>query len=297
MSKKKKSTAKTDLLYIMSNQCGWCKKSAPVVEELVKDGAKIITLDVNNPDDQKRANEVKQKYNIQCGTPLFIDAESGNSVCGFREKDVLEKWANGEEIPQPPKPKSPPPPPPQDLTSATSVEVEKWKGEYEKWAKENDHLPNMLPFDQIKQRVEQAQVARKNQQENPQGTPGAPGAPGAPAQPQQVGDYKVEFNSKFYYVVINGTRETVFADIPYITSLKQQYFQRESDGKLTKVVGDGNYNKPTTSKSPVSNTQQPPANIKPQVKKQIEQIKKDQENTKNKTDRKSKKNTKTIKGI
>ena len=290
MSKKKTTSVKTDLLYIMSNQCGWCKKSSPVVEELVKDGAKITTLDVNNPEDQKRANEVKQKYNIQCGTPLFIDAESGNSVCGFREKDILEKWANGEEIPQPPKPKSPPPPPPQDLVSATDDEVSKWKGEYEKWAKENDHLPNMLPFDQIKQRVEQAQVARKNQQS---GTPAA----AAPVQPQQVGDYKVEFNNKFYYVVINGTRETVFAEQPYIDSLNQQYFQRESNGKLTKVVGDGNYNKPSIPKQPVGNVSQPPSNIKPQVKKQIEQIKKDQKNTKDKTDKQSKKNKKTIEGL
>ena len=70
---------------------------------------KITTLDVINPDEGKRANEIKQKFSAQCGTPLFIDAETGNSVCGFREKDVLEKWAKGEEIPKPPQPKSPPP--------------------------------------------------------------------------------------------------------------------------------------------------------------------------------------------
>ena len=34
-----KTATKHDLLYIMSNQCGWCKKSTPVVDELVKDGA------------------------------------------------------------------------------------------------------------------------------------------------------------------------------------------------------------------------------------------------------------------
>ena len=31
------------------------------------------------------------------------------------EKDIIEKWAKGEEIPEPPKPKGPPPPPPKDL--------------------------------------------------------------------------------------------------------------------------------------------------------------------------------------
>ena len=39
----KKTATKQDLLYIMSPQCGWCKKADPVVEELIKDGAKITT--------------------------------------------------------------------------------------------------------------------------------------------------------------------------------------------------------------------------------------------------------------
>ena len=42
MAKSKKSKSKTknvkhDLLYIMSNQCGWCKKAQPVVDELIKE--------------------------------------------------------------------------------------------------------------------------------------------------------------------------------------------------------------------------------------------------------------------
>jgi len=289
MSKKKSSNKKQDLLYIMSNQCGWCKKSTPIVDELVKGGAKITTLDTNNPDDQKRIQEVKQKHgqNAQCGTPLFIDGESGNAICGFKEKDVLEKWVNGEEIPAPPKPKSPPPPPPQDIDSATDDEIQKWKVEYEKWSIENEHLPNLLPFDQIKQRVQQAQVQRKN---NPQGQPGVPS--NVPTSPKQVGDYKVTINNKFYYVVINGVRETVFSDVEYIGSLNQQYFQRESNGDLTKVVGDSNFNKHegTTQK-------QLPTNIKPQVKEQIEKLKKDQTDKKKSSDKKSKENTKTIKGL
>lgn len=105
---KKNKKEKHDLLYIMNPNCGWCKKSDPVVEELVKKGYEITTLDVTNPEDAERANEVKTKYNAQCGTPQFIDAETGNSVCGFRE-DVLEKWAKGEEIPAPPQPENKPP--------------------------------------------------------------------------------------------------------------------------------------------------------------------------------------------
>ena len=99
------SKSKThDLLYIMNPRCGWCTKADPVVAELVKEGYDITTLDVSNPEDAERANSAKSKHNAQCGTPLFLDAETGNMACGFREKDVLEKWAKGEEMPAPPKP-------------------------------------------------------------------------------------------------------------------------------------------------------------------------------------------------
>jgi|19_taG_2_1085344.scaffolds.fasta_scaffold00081_30 thiol-disulfide isomerase/thioredoxin len=104
--------SKPDLLYIMNPNCGWCKKSDPVVEEMRAKGHKITTLDVNDSDDLKRIEEVKSKYNVQCGTPLFIDAESGNAVCGFRQ-DVLDKWADGEKIPPPPPRPSPPQQPQQ----------------------------------------------------------------------------------------------------------------------------------------------------------------------------------------
>jgi len=92
----------SELLYIMNPNCGWCKKSDPVVDELRKAGFDITTLDVTDTSDAQRANEVKTKYNAQCGTPQFIDADTGNSVCGFREKDMLEKWASGEKLPEPP---------------------------------------------------------------------------------------------------------------------------------------------------------------------------------------------------
>ena len=105
---KKTKKKKSDLLYIMNPNCGWCKKADPVVEELVKEGYKITSLNVTDQFEGKRAAEVKSKYELQCGTPLFLDAETGNSVCGFRPKDVLEKWANGEEIPKPEPTQAPP---------------------------------------------------------------------------------------------------------------------------------------------------------------------------------------------
>ena len=50
-----------------------------------------------------------------------------------KEKDVLEKWAKGEEIPQPVRPTGPPPKPP--LMGASKEEEEKWTKEYDEWYK------------------------------------------------------------------------------------------------------------------------------------------------------------------
>tara|TARA_Y100000593_G_scaffold86168_1_gene164396 strand:- start:918 stop:1808 length:891 start_codon:yes stop_codon:yes gene_type:complete len=292
-SKNKKSTAKVekhDLLYIMSNSCGWCKKSQPVVDELVKEGAKITTLDVQNPADQAKINEVKQKYNAQCGTPFFIDAETGNQVCGFREKDVLQKWVNGEEIPKPPQPKSPPPPPPSPDKIDDETAIKEWKGKYEVWSKENDHLPKIMPADTILTRVKKSYEARQNQQ-------GAPGAPGAPGQLGNApSDPNVKINSKFYYQFINNKKEMVMADTAYINSLKHQYLQRESDGLLSKVVGDTNFNKPAVQPNKPA---VPPkkANVNGKVKEQLSKMKKEQAKNKKEANKKSKKNTKKIAGV
>ena len=128
------------LYYAYSVGCGWCKKTDPIIDELNADGWNIQKLDLAVPENQTVVNEVKQKYSHQCGTPYMVDADTGNMICGFREKDVLEKWANGEEIPAPPRPKSPPPRPP--FNNATDDEVNTWRTEYDAWLKENDHLPD-----------------------------------------------------------------------------------------------------------------------------------------------------------
>ena len=104
MSKKKKN----ELVYITSERCGWCKKADPIVEELRNEGYLIKSLDITNEDQAKEANKIKQTFNVSCGTPLFIDTEDGNMVCGFKEKDILKKWADGEKIPAPP-PRQPQP--------------------------------------------------------------------------------------------------------------------------------------------------------------------------------------------
>jgi len=132
-----------------STGCGFCKKAEPVYEELNASGKypQILKLDLAEPDNQGLAKELKEKYNVQCGTPWFINAETGKGVCGFREKDVLIKWLNGEDIPVPARPKGPIPRPP--LHGASKKEVKTWKKDYAKWVKENEHLPKIQTADEI----------------------------------------------------------------------------------------------------------------------------------------------------
>jgi len=126
--------------YFFSQGCGWCKKATPIVEELIKDGHDILMLDLAESDNAKLNQELKDEYNVQCGTPWFINADTSQSICGFREKDVLEKWLAGEEIPTPPRPSGPPPRLP--MHDATKEEENTWKKEYKTWLKDNEHMPD-----------------------------------------------------------------------------------------------------------------------------------------------------------
>tara|TARA_Y100000593_G_scaffold80168_1_gene149542 strand:- start:853 stop:2574 length:1722 start_codon:yes stop_codon:yes gene_type:complete len=160
MAKAKKTTKKTtnkkiikkteprgNIFYIMSPNCGWCKKADPIVKELSEQGYTFTTIDVTKPDEGSRANEIKQKYNVQCGTPLFVDEKTGENVCGFREKDALSTWLDGNELPAPPTPKSPMPRPP--FMDAPEEVVNNWKKDYAKWSKENKHLPGLKTADDL----------------------------------------------------------------------------------------------------------------------------------------------------
>ena len=126
--------------YFYSQGCGWCKRSEPIVDELINEGHDILKLDLADPDNQALNQELKQEYNIQCGTPWFINEATGKGICGFREKDILEKWLAGEDIPAPPRPKGPIPKIP--LLDAPKSEIKEWKKLYKAWLKENDHLPD-----------------------------------------------------------------------------------------------------------------------------------------------------------
>ena len=116
--------------YFFATGCGWCKKANPVVDELNDDGHDILMLDVAEPDNAKLRDELFAEYGTRCGTPWFVNADTGKSVCGFREKAVLEQWLKGEDIPEPPRPTGAPPKAP--FQGSTNKENITWKKEYKK---------------------------------------------------------------------------------------------------------------------------------------------------------------------
>jgi hypothetical protein len=123
-------------------------------------------LDLSDPENKKINEELKKEFNAQCGTPWLINADTGNQICGFREKDIVEKWVNGEDIPAPPRPKGPMPKPP--FHGATGKEETAWKKEYKKWTEENSHMPNLQSANQILERPRPKTEPPKPP--NPQGT-------------------------------------------------------------------------------------------------------------------------------
>ena len=122
-----------------STGCGFCKKAEPVIEELNKEGYDILVLDIAEPDNKKLNEELKKEYGVQCGTPWFINADTGKGVCGFREKDMLELWLDGKDVPEPPRPSGPPPKIP--FQGSTNKQELNWKKEYKKWLNDNKHMP------------------------------------------------------------------------------------------------------------------------------------------------------------
>lgn len=97
----------SELTYITSARCGWCRKADPIIEQLQKDGVEIKVLDVTIPEQKDEATLIKRKHKANCGTPFFIDAETGNSVCGFKEEGILA-WAKGEKYTPRPIPRKGP---------------------------------------------------------------------------------------------------------------------------------------------------------------------------------------------
>ena len=124
--------------YFFSVGCGFCKKVEPIIEELNNEGHDILFLDMAEPDNQQLNKELQEEYGKKCGTPWFINADTGEHICGFREKDVIEKWLAGESIPEPPRLKSQLPKPP--FFGSSDDENKAWTKSYNNWLKENNHM-------------------------------------------------------------------------------------------------------------------------------------------------------------
>lgn len=138
--KESKNNKPKEIYYFYSLGCAWCKKLDPIVDELVKDGYNIIKLDTGDKDNREAKVELETKYKFRCGTPSLVVPDTGEYICGYKEKEMVEKLCRGEKIPQPPKPKSPPPKPPK---MDDTKDVKRWEEEYSKWRLDNKHIPNI----------------------------------------------------------------------------------------------------------------------------------------------------------
>jgi hypothetical protein len=164
-----KSKKESTLYYFHSVGCAFCKQIDPIVEKLNKEGYDILRLDLSEKDNQGLLREIENKYDLRCGTPFLVDGSNGKNICGQQQstEENIKKWADGEEIPEPPTPKSPPPPLPTDLND--EKQVNDWKSSYEEWSKENNHLPNLSESSVILDRLKKQRDAVKNQPQTLEG--------------------------------------------------------------------------------------------------------------------------------
>ena len=206
---------KTPLWYVYSNRCRFCSKSDDSVKKLIEEGHDIQCVDItSDPENIKRINNLKKKFGINCGTPMFVNIETGHHVCGARSDEILHKWINGEEIPQP---KGQMPSPLTDTEINDPEKIKKFTDDYNKWLELNKHIPNLPPPDVIIDRFRMAYKSRQHKKIRNNPT-------------------SIKLNTDFYYIIENGSPTMVKADSGYIQSLNHQYYIREANGLLTKVV-------------------------------------------------------------
>tara|TARA_R100000231_G_scaffold119633_1_gene89719 strand:+ start:439 stop:984 length:546 start_codon:yes stop_codon:yes gene_type:complete len=151
---KKEST----LYYFYSIGCVFCNKVEPIVDKLNSQGYDIQKIDISDGQNKLFKHEVEEKYNFRCGTPLLIDSETGNSICGWRGDKMIKKWADGEEISEPPKPKGEAPRLPQDFFDES--QIKDFTKQYKKWAKKNSHLHGLQTAEEIIDKFQKNQEAK-----------------------------------------------------------------------------------------------------------------------------------------
>tara|TARA_R100001129_G_C5249759_1_gene227982 strand:- start:8 stop:553 length:546 start_codon:yes stop_codon:yes gene_type:complete len=160
---KKQST----LYYFYSVGCTFCNKVEPIVDKLNSDGYEIIKVDSTESENKLFKHEIESKYNLRCGTPLLVDSETGNAVCGWRDEETIKKWADGEKIPEPPKPKGKAPQLPKDFSNEKEVSI--FKKAYVKWKNKNKHIPGLQSADEIINKFKRNQEHQKQQRESVNG--------------------------------------------------------------------------------------------------------------------------------
>ena len=136
--------------YFYSLGCAYCTKLEPIIDELIKEGHEILKLDISEPDNKKLGEELKAEYKKGCGTPWLVNADTGNHICGFKEKNDILEWLKGKDFPTPAPPKGVVPKVP--FHGAPEKEMNELKKQYNKWKSENEHLPNLLPVDELLKR-------------------------------------------------------------------------------------------------------------------------------------------------
>lgn len=164
--------------YFYSIGCTYCSKMEPFIDELIADGNEILKLDISEPNNKKLAAELKSEYKKGCGTPWLINADTGNQICGYRDKKGIEEWLGGKDFPTPPPPKSPFPKMPYHGASDKAVKT--WKKQYEKWSEENKHLPNLVPADELLKR--------------PRAKSDPPKFPDMMATEEQIGEFEKKYD-------------------------------------------------------------------------------------------------------
>ena len=173
----KQSTNTAELYYFYTVGCAYCKKVDPIVDQMIEEGYNILKLDLEEPENKQVRDELREKFQFSCGTPFFIDSETGNNVCGSRDKETLIKWAAGEKIPPLQQPVSPMPRIP--LLGVSTQEEEKYIQEYTKWSEENSHLPD------LKTAQEMLSTPRPKSQ--------APAPPSVNFTPSQIEEWKTKY--------------------------------------------------------------------------------------------------------
>ena len=160
-----------EIYYFYSLGCAWCKRLEPHLDDLIKEGYNIIKLDTGQEDNRNAKKELEAKFKFTCGTPALVNPENGKNICGYKEKDVLRKFVNGEDVPTPPRPNTPPPPPPK---FDDNDDVSRWEKEYTKWRDENQHVKTIpatgLMLENLRKQFDRSRASVQDQSPQNLGT-------------------------------------------------------------------------------------------------------------------------------